>query len=518
MQPLTGRCPLESRPSRLAPAIVGGVAFAVYARTLLPGMAFGDWGEMQTVPHVLGVAHPTGYPTYILLSWIAQLVPIGSIALRANLLSAALVVASLAMTAAILLRLDVRPVIAVAVALALGAVRTVWSAATVAEVNPLHLLFVALLLHRALVWEESRRLRDLVIGALFLGLACGNHLLILFVAPFLVIFVLWVGRRELVARPWMLAVAAGAGILGLSTYLYIPLAAAQSPPLAYNHPVTLDGVLWLVNGTQFRAQFGFLSASGLSAFLGSMAALWPLLADRATPVLPIVGLIGVIVLVRQRPAFGLLTGAILIANLYVWANYLRLEHYLLVPWMVLAIGAAVALEAGARALGTLEVLSRLPELGATVLVGGAAAAFAVGLAAANWQPSDRSGDRSAEVFVDAVFEGLPRDAAILSQWDASTPLWHARYVLGRRPDLLVVDDTNIVYEGWGTRERRIASLVCERPVFILRLRDADLTPTRTAFRVEPFLAVRVALGGPSAAIERTVFQVEPRDPADCGRS
>ena len=518
MPPLTGRSRDESPRPWLAPAIVGGVTFAVYARTLLPGMAFGDWGEMQTVPHVLGVAHPTGYPTYILVSWIAQLAPIGSIALRANLLSAALVSASLAVTVAILLRLDVRPVIAVAVAIALGAVRTVWSAATVAEVNPLHLLFVAVLLDRALVWEESRRLRDLAIGALVLGLACGNHLLILFVAPFLVVFVLWVGRRELVARPWTLAVAAGAGLLGLGTYLYIPLAAAQSPPLPYNHPVTLDGVLWLVNGTQFRAQFGFLSASGLSAFVGSLVPLWMLLAGRASPVLPILGLLGLLVLIRQRPAFGLLAGAILISNLYVWANYLRLEHYLLVPWMVLAIGAAVALEAGARAVGSLQIRFQLPELGATVLVGGAAAAFAVGLAAANWQPSDRSGDRSAEVFVDTVFEGLPPDAAILSQWDASTPLWHARYVLGRRPDLLVVDDTNIVYEGWGTRERRIASLVCERPVFILRLKDADLSPTRTAFRVEPFLAVRVALGGPSAVIDRTVFRVEPLDPPGCGPS
>jgi len=122
-------------------------------------MAFGDWGEMQTVPHVLGVAHPTGYPTYILLAWLAHLVPLGSIAFRANLLSAVLVASTLGVTVAILIRLDVRPGIALGTALGLGAVGTVWAAATVAEVNPLHLLFVALLLHRALVWEERRASR-----------------------------------------------------------------------------------------------------------------------------------------------------------------------------------------------------------------------------------------------------------------------------------------------------------------------------------------------------------------------
>ena len=36
--------------ARLAPAIVIGVALVVYVGTLLPGMAFDDWGEMQTVP------------------------------------------------------------------------------------------------------------------------------------------------------------------------------------------------------------------------------------------------------------------------------------------------------------------------------------------------------------------------------------------------------------------------------------------------------------------------------------
>lgn len=503
----------RSRSARLLPAAVGTIAFLVYARTLLPGMAFGDWGEMQTVPHVLGVAHPTGYPTYIILSWLAQLVPIGSIAFRANLLSAGLVSVALAVTVAILLRLGIRPILAVAVALTLGAVGTVWSAATVAEVNPLHLAFVALLLHRAMAWEERRSARHLVVGALLLGLAIGNHLLILFVAPFIAVFVLWVGRREIALKPRILVPATAAGLLGLSVYFYIPIAAGLSPPLPYNHPVTPDAVLWLVSGTQFRGQFGFLSAGGPTDFIRSLPDLWSQLIGRATPLLPILGLLGLVVLARRRPAFGLMCLAILLANIFVWANYLRLEHYLLVPWLLLAIGAAVALEFVARALDSR--LPRLRRLDAGALIGAAALVFAVGLCVMNWRDSDRSGDRSAETYVDTIFDALPQDAAILSQWDASTPLWHARFVLGRRPDVLIVDDTNIVYEGWGNRERRIASLICERPVFILRLDDRDLQPTRAEFRVEPFLTVRVAWGGPSAAVTRPVFRIVSLDGTDC---
>jgi hypothetical protein len=504
-----------SRFPRILAPLAGAIALVVYARTLLPGLAFGDWGEMQTVPHVLGVAHPTGYPTYVILSWLAHLVPVGSVAFRANLLSAILVSGALAVTVAILLRLDVRPIIAVPAALALGAVGTVWAAATVAEVNPLHLLFVALLLHRALVWEEHLRGRDLVLGSLLLGLGLGNHLLIVFVAPFVALFVLWVGRRAIAARPWLIAASAAAALLGAGVYLYIPIAAAQSPPLPYNDPVTLDAVLWLVSGAQFRGQFGFLSGSGPTDFLGSLPALWQVLASRGTPVLPLLGALGLVVLVRRRPAFGLMCMAILLANLYFWSTYLRLEHYLLVPWLLLAIGAALALESVARALAA-RGPSRLRGSAVGTLVGAAAIALAAGLALMNWTASDRSGDRSADTFVDTVLEALPQDAAILSEWDASTPLWHARHVLDRRPDVLIVDDTNIVYEDWGTREARIASLICERPVFILRLRDSDLEPTRAAFRVEPFVSVVVAQGGPSASVGRQVFRVTPFDPAVCG--
>jgi Protein of unknown function (DUF2723) len=500
---------VERAVASLPVVVVGLVAFAVYVRTLLPGMAFGDWGEMQTVPRVLGITHPTGYPMYVLIGWLAQLLPVGSVAFRANLLSAVLVAAALAVTVAILLRLGVRPLIAVAAALSLGAVRTVWSVATVAEVNALHLLFVALLLHRALVWEDERRPRDLVLGGLLVGLSLGNHLLTLFVAPFVAIAAIWAGRRDILARPWVIGAAAAAGVVGLAVYLYIPIAASQSPPLAYNDPRTLDAFLWLVGGTQFRGQFDFLSPAGPPQLVASLPALWSLLVARATVIVPVVGLVGLVILGRRRPAFALACGAIVLANLYIWSSYLRLEHYLLTTWLVLAIAGATAVEALAGRIDRWK-----PAMSGGRLIGAAALVFTVGLGASNWAASDRSGDRSATAYVDTLFEALPTDAAILSVWDASTPLWHAQVILDRRPDVLVVDDTDIVFDGWGTRERRIASLICERPVFILRLKDRELVPTRDAYRLQPILGVDIAFGTPSATGRSTVYRVVP-DPTEC---
>ena len=505
---------LTPRPGWQTAASVSLIAFVAYLRTLMPGIAFGDWGEMQTVPHVLGVAHPTGYPTYILVAWLAELLPLGSVAFRANLLSATFVSAALGTVTLIVLRLGARPMIAAGAALTLGAVGTVWAAATVSEVNPLHLLFAALLVHRALVWADRRRVKDLVIGGLLVGLALGNHLLTLFLVPFVGLFVLWTGRKAILARPWILVPALGAAVLGLAVYLYIPLAASASPPLPYNHPTTLDGFLWLVEGTQFRTQFDFLSPKGPGEFMASLPALWSLVVARATPIVPILGVTGLAVLLIRRPAFGLLCTAFLATGVYIWANYLHLEHYLLVPWLVLGIGMAIALQSAADVAARLG--RRIAPIDGGAAVGVAALVFALGLGAINWTVADRSDDTSGQAYVGTVFASLPQDAAILSYWDASTPLWHGQLVEGLRPDVLVVDDTNIVYEGWGTRERRISALICDRPVFILRLSDADLTPTRQAFRLVPWINVRTAAGGPSASVQRPIFRVEPLDAATCG--
>jgi hypothetical protein len=149
-------------------------------------------------------------------------------------------------------------------------------------------------------------------------------------------------------------------------------------------------------------------------------------------------------------------------------------------------------------------------------VGGVGIVLALLLGGMNWGNADRSHDFSGSDYVNAVFTALPENAAILSEWDASTPLWHGQQVLGLRPDVVVVDDSNIVYEGWVTRERRIESLICDRPVFMIRLSDRDLVPTEQEFKVTPFLTVRVAFGGPSAVAAREVVQVEPLDPSTCG--
>ena len=483
------------------------VSLALYLRTLLPGMAFDDWGELQTVPHVLGISHPTGYPTYILTAWLFELLPIGSVAFRANLLAAVCVAVALAAMTSTTLRLGVRPAIAVAAAVATGAIGTVWASAVVAEVNGLHLAFIALIVDRSLAWADGRRTRDLALGGLLIGLSLGNHLLTAFVAPFFVLFALWEGRSTLLERKRLILAPVLAGLAGLAVYLYIPIAASFSPPLAYNHPTTFEAFRFLVTGEQFRGQYSGLFTV---ASLGVLADGLPAVVHRAlrgdgARADPRPG--------RARDPRGPPAGIRAGLRGRAAGRDLRLGElpapHALSPGPVAAAGhrhRGGARRGRARGRGTPAGSGR-PAAGPAMAI--VAAVLAVALVALNLPTADRSGDTSARTYVDAMFAALPENAAILSFWGPSWPLLHAQLVLGERPDVLIVDDTNIVYEGWGTREARIASLICSRPVFILPLREADMAAIRERYTVTRALTVDVGALAPTAAYRVPVYRIEP---------
>src|SRR4051794_27884240 len=148
-------------PRLLALVAPLGVALVVIANAwsgLMPGVAFWDTGEFQTVLPIMGTAHPTGYPTYVLLGFLGNLVlaPIGEPAFRINALSLIAVAVAAGTCVALLRRLTGSTVIGVAVGLALATTPLVWTYAMGADPHPIHLMFVALLLFVLVRWEQAR--------------------------------------------------------------------------------------------------------------------------------------------------------------------------------------------------------------------------------------------------------------------------------------------------------------------------------------------------------------------------
>ena len=109
-------------------------------------MGAADTFEFQVVAPHLGIAHPTGYPLYLLLGKLFSLLPVGAVAWRLNLASAVFALGATVAVFRLGLALSRRPLPALVGAVALGLVPIYWSQAIVAEVYTLHALIVAVAL------------------------------------------------------------------------------------------------------------------------------------------------------------------------------------------------------------------------------------------------------------------------------------------------------------------------------------------------------------------------------------
>src|SRR6266481_654199 len=77
-----------SRVELLCAGIVFLIALLLYSWTLAPTVTLTDSGELIVAAQGLGVAHPPGFPLWVILAHLASLVPLGNVAMRINFSSA----------------------------------------------------------------------------------------------------------------------------------------------------------------------------------------------------------------------------------------------------------------------------------------------------------------------------------------------------------------------------------------------------------------------------------------------
>ncbi len=487
----------------LAAVGVATVAMIVYLRTMLRGSSFGDWGEMQLILGQLGVPHPTGYPLYMALGKAFDLLPIGTPAYRATLLSAVAAAGAVGVVVLIAARLGVRASIAAIAGLTLAVSGTLWLEATFPEMNGLHLLLVALLIHRALVWRAERRDRDLRIGALLAGLSLANHLLAITVVPIVLAFVLVLAWRRLRERPVLVVQSALLFLIGPALYSLIPIRALFGPPEVYAGLLTWDGVSSLISGAQFRSDMHFGSVESLVVAVRAIPGVAAQVVERSDLVVLAGGLAGaVVLLVRDRWA-GLLFALIAAVNVYFYAGYLGdLDHYLLVGWLVLSVWLAVAAEALVTRIGE-RPLVRAVALGLLCLV-------PLSIAVGGWTDHDQSANRVGDDFSATVFGQLPPNAVLLTYWDALTNLSYAHCIDGQRPDLELRAYDPAARVTCDRADDPLGALATGRPVYALFAFDSELEPLRGSFDLVPGPTLALPYGGRGLDHSGVLYRLEPK--------
>ncbi|MBP8109315.1 MAG: DUF2723 domain-containing protein [Caldilineaceae bacterium] len=222
--------------------VLGLMALTLYFLTLAPGLLDGDAGEFQFAAWGFGLAHPTGYPLYLLLGgvWQHGLARFGADpAWALNLFSAVTAALTVALLFVTMRKIVPGPAgisrgVALFSAALFGANPTFWGQALIAEVYTLHGLLMGLILLAALTWDGSMRRTVMLAGLVGLGLA--HHRTTVFVIPGVVLAV-WLiytglgqpaGSRTRLERVemgrWRLWMGAGVAVmLPQLLYLYIPL-------------------------------------------------------------------------------------------------------------------------------------------------------------------------------------------------------------------------------------------------------------------------------------------------------
>jgi hypothetical protein len=395
----------------LVPLLAAGLAFTIHRLTLAPDLTWAyhgaDGAELITASVTLGVPHPPGYPTYVLLGHLASWLPAGSVPFRFNLLSALAMAAAIAFLAAAAYSLPPyrtknRAVAALATALTLAFLPLIWQQALIAEVYALNLAVVtALLLALLLRWPVP-------LAGLLFGLSLTTHLTSLLLGP----IVLGLTER----REWLRLGAAT--VIGLAPFLALPLLARQGSPVIWGQPEQLAGWWWLVTAELYRPN---LFAAPLAEIV---ARVWDWLWS-AQLIVPAVALLVAVPIVRQPGRWRSARHPLLL--LVTAALYFTVSLTYRTPDAVVLLLPGLAC----------AVLLLVPAFGR---LGPASLLLPVALLLLNFNRLDLSADREVRELAQPLLAAAPFEAILLTEGDATTfTLWYLHEVEGQRPDITVID-------------------------------------------------------------------------------
>lgn len=440
---------------------------AVYVALAPAHIVDGDNAEYATLGAVGGVAHPSGYPLYILYlratSWLPGATPANTAAIATALVGAAAVWMVYAAARAWGAGRFGAHVAAAIVAVAPAVMRM----STQAEVFALNDLVVGSVVWLAAPEGRVTGARRVIALAAVAGLGLSNHMTCASVAPIGIAGIV-IGLREVTgggrhARLRVAAIAAGAFVLGLAPYLYLAIAA--DGPASWGHIDGPGAVVRHVLRMPYGGPFAFASATGHAHPVANLAALGATLA-RSWLWLPLAG--GVIVLIARvargphRAMWGCVALALVLAGPALVARFdldpsVPLVHYVvtrfhLVAVILFAVPVAIAID---RVAGRVATHRRAPVIaaaaGLVVLAAGTAVALP-GLRRAHSPALERG--------LTAMLETAPANAIVVARGDhIDSGVEYLQTARGLRPDVTLVDPAMMGMAWYRARAGRTVPVV-----------------------------------------------------------
>ncbi|MCH8309280.1 MAG: DUF2723 domain-containing protein [Chloroflexi bacterium] len=463
-----------NRIRQLGPGPIIGIAttllaLGLYLMTVAPTLSWGwrdigvDGGDLLAAAYTLGIPHPSGYPTFmLLLKGFGTLVPLGDFAFRGNLLSTLLGAGSSGLLYWFVYRISslldtdlppmVRALAASFAALTFTTAPLIWSQAVITEVYMLNAFFVgALCVEATYLTKEKPAHRLLFVGTgLTLGLGLGNHLTLLAVAFPLAV---WVIIRGGVTRSSALLFALGL-LAGLMVYVYLPIRAASNPLVNWGDAGSLSGLYWVVSGQAYQDYvFGIpvdslgrkliswlelvfeqLNPLGIFLAFGGISALW-----RSERWLLGASSVSATMLLAYSIAYNTFDSQVItIPAFFIISGYAGLGLCSVVATGSQWIGERLDDENSGR-------IKRWLPIGVLIII--AFLAVPVVSVLLNYNSQDRSGDRRASEYAERVLESLPSGAVVLSDTeDRVFSLWYYGFVEQHDAEIIPVSSRLLQFD------------------------------------------------------------------------
>lgn len=420
---------MEIKKSLLYPASLSFIFFCIYLFFSPPGIVFGDSPELILASYSLGITHPPGYPLYSLLTKAFHyIVPFLSYAKACNTFSAFISSISLFIFFKTLERANVSILICTLSTLTLAFSEVYFKQSQISEVYSLNNFFFVTLLFLITSYYFNPQKRKIFLAFFLIGLGLANHhTLLSFLVVGILFFFLLVKKN---IKTFLIALLFL--ILGLTTYLYLPVRSMSNPVLDWGDPESIGNFLEVI----LRKQFGFGGGErSFEKFLNQLLSYGIFLWEQLF-ILIILSILGIYLLFRQEkklllPIFliflinGLLTPIVLNST---EEDFFLVKEFL-TPSLIMAIFFV------AYGAGNFNPKRWFVYLYLSLFIFSLGYKFYLDV-----DSLDKRKDIYSYRLAKDSLEFLPQGAFIIGESDYTLfPLWYLQYVEGVRKDVTVLD-------------------------------------------------------------------------------
>ena len=461
----------------LLPLLTFFISLGGYLLTFARTVTLVDSGELILTSAKLGVAHPPGFPLYTVFGYIFSHLPFGTVAAKISFMSA--IFAALASAVLTLITIDIydifiefspskenrktntkqstvnhlflapifQKLMPLAIGLSFAFSTTFWFYASVAEVYTLNIFVLSIIIYLMLNWYMLKQKGDLVnadriipVAALVYGLALGvHHVTILLTLPAIAFLVIHTaGFNYLLSRPVKIAFITV--LIGFAIYIYLPLAANQTPILNWGNPVSFEKFYWHISAKQYRVNLSL----NPDTIIPQLKYFFKLVFWQFTPLGLIPALIGLKALWQRQRGIFYLVSLIILFDVAYSVSYEIAEDkdaYYLTTNFALAIAISA---------GTIQLFEKLAEkerLFASIIL-----IFLLLLPILNFVShyfeSNKRNYLIARDFVENTMASVEPNGLLLTlEWQFYSPYLYMRHLENFRRDATVVD-LNLLRRSW----------------------------------------------------------------------